>query len=123
MTAQAKYLFVVMMDVAPDVEAAFNEVYDTEHIPALLKVPGIRSAARYRTKTEGVARYVALYEMDRPDVPESDAFKRAADSGTWPHSIRPHTFNRKHIVYERMDDPGPAASGPREVGGQGGRAG
>jgi len=102
MAAQAKYLFLAMMDVAPDVEAAFNEVYDKEHIPALLKVPGILSAARYRTDTEGVPRYVAVYEMDRPDVPQSDAFKQAADSGTWPHKIRPHTSNRKHIVYERV---------------------
>ena len=46
MAGQAKYLYVVMMDVAPDVEAAFNEVYDREHIPALLKVPGLRGAAR-----------------------------------------------------------------------------
>ena len=102
MAAQAPYLFVVMMDVAPDVEAAFNDVYDREHIPALLKVPGILSAARYRTDTPGVPRYVALYEMDRPDVPESEAFTRAADSGTWPHRIRPHTSNRKHIVYTRV---------------------
>lgn len=103
MAAQAPYLFVVMMDVAPDVEAAFNDVYDREHIPALLKVPGIRSAARYRTDTAGVPRYVAVYEMDRPDVPESDAFKKAMDSGTWPSAIRPHTSNRKHIVYTRID--------------------
>jgi hypothetical protein len=102
MAGQAKYLYVVMMDVAPDVEAAFNEVYDREHIPALLKVPGLRSAARYRTNTPGAPRYVALYEMDRPDVPESDAFKKAADIGTWPHKFRPHTSNRKHIVYERV---------------------
>jgi len=103
MGTQARYLFVVMMDVAPDVEAVFNEVYDTEHIPALLKVPGILSATRYRTETDGVPRYVAIYEMDRPDVPESEAFTRAADSGTWPHKIRPHTYNRKHIVYTRVD--------------------
>jgi len=106
MAAQAKHLFVVMMDVAPEVEAAFNEVYDTEHIPALLKVPGVRSAARYRTDTPGVPRYVAVYEMDRPDVPESGAFKQAADSGTWPHKIRPHTFNRRHIMYTRVDGRG-----------------
>ncbi|HEV2358366.1 MAG TPA: hypothetical protein VGZ23_12275 [bacterium] len=106
MAAQAPYLFVVMMDVAPDVEAAFNDVYDREHIPALLKVPGILSAARYRTDTPGVPRYVALYEMDRPDVPESEAFKQAADSGTWPHKIRPHTSNRKHIVYARAGGAG-----------------
>jgi hypothetical protein len=106
MAAQAKHLYVVMMDVAPDVEAAFNEVYDREHIPALLKVPGIRSAVRYRTNTAGVPKYVAMYEMDRADVPESEAFKKAADSGTWPHRVRPHTSNHKRIVYTRVDDPG-----------------
>ena len=42
MTA-AKYLFIVSMDVAPEKDALFNEVYDVEHIPALLKVPGVRS--------------------------------------------------------------------------------
>jgi hypothetical protein len=105
MAAQPKYLFVVMMDVAPEVEAAFNDVYDKEHIPALLKVPGVRSAARYRTNTEGVPRYAAIYEMDRPDIPESAAFNAAADSGTWPHKIRPHTSNRKRVMYERIDDP------------------
>ena len=30
-----KYLFVVSMDVQPDKEALFNEVYDTEHVPLL----------------------------------------------------------------------------------------
>jgi len=103
MAAQAKYLFVVMMDVAPEVETAFNDVYDREHIPALLNVPGIRSAARYRTNTPGVPKYVAIYEMDRPDVPDSDAFKKAADSGTWPRKIRPHTSHRRHIVYARVE--------------------
>ena len=27
------------MDVDPDKEALFNEVYDTEHIPLIIKVP------------------------------------------------------------------------------------
>ncbi|HET7264732.1 MAG TPA: hypothetical protein VFL28_08680 [bacterium] len=102
MAAHAKYLFVVMMDVAPEVEAAFNDVYDREHIPALLKVPGVRSAARYRTNAEGVPKYLAVYEMDRADIPEGAAFNAAADSGTWPGKIRPHTFNRKRVVYERL---------------------
>jgi hypothetical protein len=102
MAAPATHLFVVMMDVAPEVEAAFNDVYDNEHIPALLKVPGVRSAVRYRTDTPGVPRYVAVYEMDRADIPDGEAFKQAADSGTWPQKIRPHTFNRKHIMYTRI---------------------
>jgi hypothetical protein len=46
MPISAKYLFVVSMDVDPGKEALFNEVYDTEHIPNLLKVPGVRAVTR-----------------------------------------------------------------------------
>jgi MFS family permease len=34
------------MDVDADKEALFNEVYDTEHIPNLLKVPGVHGVTR-----------------------------------------------------------------------------
>ena len=44
MPIKAKYLFVVSMDVDPDKEALFNEVYDTEHVPLLSKVPGVKLA-------------------------------------------------------------------------------
>jgi hypothetical protein len=37
-------------DVASEKEALFNEVYDSEHVPNLLKVPGVRSVTRLRTK-------------------------------------------------------------------------
>src|SRR5271168_2162657 len=46
MPIKAKYLFVASMDVDPDKEALFNEVYDTEHVPNLLKVPGVHAATR-----------------------------------------------------------------------------
>ncbi|MGH8722463.1 MAG: hypothetical protein ACREU4_10785, partial [Burkholderiales bacterium] len=46
MPGKAKYLFIASMDVAPDKEALFNEVYDTEHTPELLKVPGVLSVRR-----------------------------------------------------------------------------
>ena len=42
MPIQSRYLFIASMDVDPDKDAIFNEVYDTEHIPSLLKVPGVR---------------------------------------------------------------------------------
>ena len=46
MTVQTKYLFLASMDVAPEKEALFNEVYDEEHVPNLLKVPGVISVTR-----------------------------------------------------------------------------
>ena len=77
-----KYLFVVSMDVQPEKEALFNEVYDTEHIPLLQKVPGVGAVTRIKTVPAafnlggerkvldgaGKARYVAIYEIDSPDV-------------------------------------------------------
>ena len=99
----AKYLYVVRMDVAPEKEAEFNELYDREHIPALLKVPGVLRATRYQTTTAGQPKYVAIYELTSPDIPSSAAFRQAGDSGEWPHKIRPYCTNRSHIIYERID--------------------
>ena len=41
-------IFAVQLDIPAEHEAEFNRVYDTEHFPMLSKVPGVRSAARYR---------------------------------------------------------------------------
>jgi len=38
MPINSQYLFVASMDVDPDKEDLFNEVYDTEHVPNLLTV-------------------------------------------------------------------------------------
>lgn len=103
MSLDAKYLYVVRMDVDADKEAEFNEVYDKEHIPVLRAVPGVLGATRYKTSTAGQPRYVAIYELESPDVPNSEAFRNAGDSGEWPHKIRPYTRNRSHIIYERID--------------------
>src|SRR6202162_5638286 len=46
MAIDSRYLFVVNMDVDADKEALFNQIYDTEHIPNLLKVPGVRGVTR-----------------------------------------------------------------------------
>jgi len=48
MPIKSKYLFVASMDVDPDKEALFNEVYDTEHVPNLLKVPGVHAVTRMK---------------------------------------------------------------------------
>ena len=39
MPFKTRYVFIVSMDVAPDKEALFNEVYDEEHVPYLMEVP------------------------------------------------------------------------------------
>ena len=51
MALQTRYLFTAAMDVEPAQEKLFNEVYDTEHVPLLLKVPGVIAVARLKKTT------------------------------------------------------------------------
>ena len=48
MPFQTKYIFSAAMDVEADKDALFNEVYDKEHVPLLLKVPGVVAVARFK---------------------------------------------------------------------------
>jgi hypothetical protein len=51
MPITGNWIFTASMDVDADKEALFNEVYDTEHIPYLSKVPGVVSATRFKIDT------------------------------------------------------------------------
>ncbi len=112
MDSKARFLFTAAMDVDADKEALFNEVYDTEHIPELLKVPGC--LAVYRTtlaplkmsiggelKTivaEGEPKYSAIYELESAEVLTSAAWAAAVEKGRWPAQVRPYTRNRRHTL-------------------------
>lgn len=112
MPIKSRYLFVVSMDVDADKEALFNEVYDREHVPSLLKVPGVHAAARMEGESfilsiggaekhiarEG-ARYTATYEIDGPHVLVSPEWASASEAGRWPNEVRPFTRNRRHALY------------------------
>jgi len=60
-----KVLYIVSMTPDQGYEDAFNEWYDTEHVPELLECPGFESARRF-TAIEGIdgsPHYLAVYEM------------------------------------------------------------
>ena len=112
MPIESKYLFVASMDVDADKEAIFNEVYDSEHIPNLLKVPGVRAVARLsgepfvmsiggeeKQVTHDGPRYSAVYEIDSPGVLASPEWAKAVEAGRWPSHVRPYTRNRRHALY------------------------
>ena len=112
MPLQSRYLFSASMDVQPDKEAVFNEVYEKEHVPMLIEVPGVISIARFKTQeltmimggerrtivVENEPRYSALYEIESPDVLTSEAWANAVDQGRWPDQVRPYTTNRRHVL-------------------------
>ena len=99
------YVYLVQMDVPADKEADFNRIYDTQHVPELSKVPGVRRVTRYcleAANVDGVAKYAAIYELDAPDIPQSEAWQTASDLGDWATQIRPYTTNRSHLTFKRI---------------------
>ena len=101
----ADYIYMVQLEIPDEHEDEFNRIYDTQHIPYLLTVPGVQGCARYRLESsgaEGVARYVAIYEIDSPDLPESPAWKEQSDKGDWVTQIRPHVTSRIRSVYRQL---------------------
>ncbi len=102
LTGRTPYVFWVLMDVEAHREALFNELYDREHLPLLLALPGAVSAVRYRTEAAGEPRYLCAYEVERADLPMSKAWNDASDVGRWKPEVRPYTFNKRFIVAERI---------------------
>jgi len=112
MDPRTRYLFTASMDVDPAKESLFNEVYDTEHIPELLKVPGVLAVTRMTLAplkmsiggelkvivAEGEPKYSALYELASAEVLTSAAWAAAVEKGRWPAQVRPHTRNRRHTL-------------------------
>jgi len=104
------------MDVQADKEALFHEVYDREHVPSLLTVPGVISVARFKLEPltlsiggerktiviDNEPRFGAVYEIESPDVLTSDAWAKAVEQGRWPSQVRPYTRNRRHVLHRRI---------------------
>jgi len=116
MPIRSRYVFSAAMDVEPSKEALFNEVYDREHVPTLQSVPGVIAIARFKSRpvtmiiggerrtivVDNEPTYHALYEIESPEVLVSPAWGKAVDQGRWPGEVRPHTKNRRHVLFERL---------------------
>lgn len=116
MTERGEYMLIARMDVDPDKEELFNEVYDEEHLPALLSVPGVYSVGRFTREpmrlsiggemkaiaAEDGPKYTAVVSIESPDVLASDAWTAAVEWGRWPEQVRPFTRNRDLVRHKRL---------------------
>ena len=101
----SEYIYLVQMDIPPELDAEFNRIYDTQHIPEIMKVPGVLDVKRYsleKSSAEGHPRYVAMYRCTSADVPQSPAWVAASDTGDWKTKIRPYTTNRIHSLLREL---------------------
>ena len=97
------YLLIVSMDIEGIKEELFNEVYDTEHIPAILKVPGVISALRYKVEPMKMNFGTEVVIMDEsPDILESNEWGEAVQFGRWADEVRPYTSNRQFALRKKI---------------------
>src|SRR5688572_2575958 len=66
-------LLVVDVVVDPADADELNRWYDEEHVPEKRATPGFRSARRFAHASEP-GRFLAVYEVDDPDVVTSPAY-------------------------------------------------
>ncbi|MXY46131.1 MAG: hypothetical protein F4Y44_03920 [Chloroflexi bacterium] len=102
----AGYILLIQMDIPAELEDDFNRLYESEHIPNLLQVDGVHSCMRYRLESssdDGMARYAAIYEVDAPDIHQTDRWRRQADiECDWMTNIRPNTYNRTFTSFRKI---------------------
>lgn len=65
-----KYVLVVLTNPVAGREEEFNSWYNNQHVPDVLKIPGFRSAQRFKlAQPDGSPyKYLALYEVETDDL-------------------------------------------------------
>ena len=104
-------VYFLQQAIPAELEDRFNLLYDTDHIPLMLQTPGARDCRRFRLEWSGtgnVPDYLAIYGIDAPLLPRSDAWKAQTDKGRWPIEMRPNFTVRRNGGYSRIAEHGPA---------------
>jgi hypothetical protein len=76
----ASRAITVRIDPPEEVDAEFNEWYNTHHVPELIGVPGMYCARRFRKRWGDGAKYLAFYEYDDESIQTTDAWKTAGST-------------------------------------------
>ena len=97
----------VRFDPPAEMEAEFNDWYDTEHVPGLISVPGMHCGRRYRRRWGEGAKYLAFYEYDDENIQSTEAWRIAADTD-WTRRLLPKLGApkacRHRLIFEGRGD-------------------
>ncbi len=97
------FILLVRIETEPEYDHKLNEWDTTDHLPGLASVPGVLAAKRYRA-TAGSPRYLAMYELERAEVTESDAWRKAGDT-EFSRKMRPLLRNVSLNAGRRLERP------------------
>ena len=96
---QGNIIRIVQVNIAADREEDFNKWYDTEHIPALKKVPGVMTVWRAVNLGDKGQKYVTVYFQEGTKVQEREDYKNASRT-EWVKSLMPHMKDLSGTNYE-----------------------
>jgi hypothetical protein len=101
----AQGLLLVMADIDPANEQDFNRWYEEEHVAERLAIPGFLRARRF-TAIEGSPKYLALHDLESPEVLNSEAYRHLVGAGksAWTRRIEPRFKNFKRNVYVSISE-------------------
>ena len=95
-------LLLVMIDIEPEFEEEFNRWYNEEHLPERLACPGFLSGRRF-VSVEGAPKYLALYDLESPDVLQSEAYRKIWGPSEWTQQISKHFLRSVRNVYLEIE--------------------
>jgi hypothetical protein len=100
----ASYILMTQLEVREEHAVEFNRLYNDEHVPSLLSVEGVLSGQRYelQRKAEDQLRYLAIYELERPGIPDSDEWHKAANTPAWSAMRNNITVRRRRGVFRKI---------------------
>jgi hypothetical protein len=103
-----RFVFVVGHEVPRNKQAEFNAWYNTEHLPALMAVPGFVTGRRFVLSEPPVverggalAKYLTIYDIENSRTLESATFKQASVS-PWSNWVRSWYTRKMCTLYRRI---------------------
>jgi hypothetical protein len=93
----APFCMMITFEIAPEDESEFNDIYDNDHIPNILKLKDVIEVIRFKDAAyneKGWLVYSALYFLARENLHETRDWKELSDLGRWAPVIRPKVKSR-----------------------------
>ncbi|MCA3070400.1 MAG: hypothetical protein ING90_04850 [Rhodocyclaceae bacterium] len=94
---EAPYCMMITFEIDPKDEAEFNDIYDNDHVPNIMKLPGVTEVLRFReaeANAKGFLVYTAVYMMATENLHLTSEWTVLSDLGRWAPVIRPKVKSR-----------------------------
>jgi len=103
----SRYLLLIEHELPRQYEEEYHAFYNTEHLPAITRVPGFRTARRFVLSGEfspipdekQVRRYITIYDIEKDDFFQTPEFAEFSKS-PWTSRMQGKYQQRIMLLYE-----------------------